>query len=257
MSPSPPRPSAHFRFYGDLSDFLPPHRRQRELRHPVQEHSTVKDTIEAIGVPHPEIGLILIDGASVGFDHRIPVNSRVSVYPYFGNIDVAGISRVLPPPLEDIRFVLDVHLGKLATYLRLLGFDTLYRNDATDAELARLAADERRILLSNDRGLLKRSLVSHGAMVRARDPREQLLEVVRRFRLSGRLRPLSRCARCNGLLEPVAKEEVASELPPFTRLSYARFRRCPGCRRIYWQGAHRAGLRSLLHSVGGAITGPP
>ncbi|KEF40889.1 MAG: hypothetical protein ER33_14610 [Cyanobium sp. CACIAM 14] len=243
-------PAARFRVYGDLNDFLPPHRRQREFLHPVQEHATVKDTVEAIGVPHPEIGLILIDGTSVGFGQRVPARSRVSVYPQFSGIDITAVSRVLPPPLEDIRFVLDVHLGKLATYLRLLGFDVLYRNDSSDDALAALAARERRILLSNDRGLLKRRAVTHGAMVRAADPRRQLREVVRRFRLSGALRPLTRCPRCNGVLQPVAKREVERELPPYTRLSHAEFRRCPECRQIYWQGAHAAGLCSLLQSIG-------
>jgi uncharacterized protein with PIN domain len=201
-------------------------------------------------VPHPEIGLILIDGDSVGFEQRVPLNSRVSVYPHFSAFDVAELSRVLPPPLEDIRFVLDVHLGKLATYLRLLGFDALYRNDATDDALARLAAEEQRILLSNDRGLLKRGVVTYGAMVREQDPRRQLLEVLRRFQLFDRARPLTRCPRCNGVLEPVAKRQVESELPHYTRLKYSQFSRCLRCRQVYWKGAHHGGLRSLLASVG-------
>lgn len=234
-------PSALFRIYGDLNDFLPPHRRQRGFHHPVQEHSTIKDTIEAIGVPHPEIDLNLIDEISVGFEQRVPAHSRVSVYPYFGDTDIMEIFRLMPSPLEDIRLVLDVHLGKLATYLRLLGFDALYRNDT---------AHERRILLSNDRGLLKRGAVTYGPMVRAEDPRRQLLEVLRRFQLFGALRPLSPCPRCNVGLEPVAKEVVEKELPHHTRLCYAQFSRCPNCRQIYWKGANFAGLRSLLRSVG-------
>jgi hypothetical protein len=242
--------AAAFRFYGDLNDFLPRHRRQRSFRSSVQEHSSVKDTLEAIGVPHPEIGLVLINGTSVGFEQRVPADSRVSVFPHFSRIDVTALSKLPPPAPDAVRFVLDVHLGKLATYLRLVGLDTWYSNTARDAELARLAGEERRILLSRDRGLLKRSVVTYGAIVRSEDPRRQLLEVLRRYRLFDALQPFSRCPRCNGPIEPVSKREVEHELPAGTRLSYTRFCRCRSCGRIYWRGAHEAGIRSLLEMIG-------
>ena len=147
-----------------------------------------------------------------------------------------------------MRFVLDVHLGRLATYLRLAGFDTVYRNDLDDAELAEIAAGGR-VLLTRDHELLKRRAVTRGYWVRTTAPRSQLAEVLRRFDLSGAVRPFSRCLRCNVLVRPVAKAEVAEELPPRTRQFYDEFVRCPTCDRIYWRGGHYDALRGLLEQA--------
>ena len=183
----------------------------------------MKDVIESLGVPHTEVDLILVNGASVGFDYLVRDGDRVSVYPVFESLDITPLVRVRPQPLRETRFVLDIHLGKLAVFLRMLGFDSLYRNDYRDDELARISHAEGRILLTRDRGLLKRSLVTHGYLVRSDDPREQLAEVIHRFDLRDAIQPLERCLRCNGELEPVAKEEVADRLPPRTREHYDTF----------------------------------
>lgn len=239
-----------FRFYSNLNDFLPPDRRGVEFVHRVKDPGSIKDSIEALGIPHPEIDLILVNGESVGFDYRVRAGDRVSVYPRFTALDITGLSRVQPPPLERVRFVLDVHLGKLATYLRLLGFDTLYRDDYTDAELARISSLEKRVLLTRDRGLLKRGVVIYGYAVRSGDPEEQTAEIVERFGLSSSIAPLERCPRCNGEIASVEKAVVRERIPYYTGLYYDKFAECESCRQIYWKGAHYERIRSLIDRVG-------
>src|SRR5215207_6869794 len=168
------------RFYAELNDFLPARRRQVWIEHALDESHSVKHVVETLGVPHPEIDLILVNGESVDFTYRVQDGDRISVYPVFESFDISPLVRVRPRPLRETRFVLDVHLGTLAGYLRMLGFDTLYRNDADDPELAETSQRESRILLTRDRGLLMRSTVSHGYLLRETDPQKQLAEVVRR-----------------------------------------------------------------------------
>jgi uncharacterized protein with PIN domain len=222
--------------------------RFQTIPHSFLDAASVKDMIEAFGVPHTEVDLILIDGESVDFSYVVQDGDRVAVYPVFESLDIQPLLRVRPRPLRQPRFVLDAHLGRLAAYLRMMGFDTLYRNDYGDAELARISQDEHRILLTRDRGLLKRSAVTHGCYVRETDARRQLKEVLDRFDLARLVAPFQRCLRCNALLEPVAKEEVAARLPETTSREYDTFQRCPQCERIYWQGGHYRRMRKLIES---------
>ncbi len=240
---------ASFRFYAELNDFLAPGRRGGAFTHEFLGHPSVKDVIESLGVPHTEIDLVLADGESVDFAWRRCDGARVSVYPVFEAIDIASCSRVRPVPLRDVRFVLDGHLGRLARYLRMLGFDTWWRRDAPDEELARIAADERRVLLTRALGLLKRRIVSHGYCVRAADPRRQLAEVVGRLDLFGAIAPFRRCLRCNEPLEAVPKEQVMDVLPPAVRRGHDTFRRCPSCKRVYWAGSHQRRMEALVSAL--------
>lgn len=235
-----------FRFYGNLNDFLLLDRRQVEFAHFIKDQASIKDTIEAIGIPHPEISLMIVNGESVGFDYLIQPGDRISVYPRFTTLDVTALSQVQPPPLVQSRFVLDVHLGKLATYLRLLGFDALYRNDYNDEELAQISSQEQRILLTQDRGLLKRSIVTYGYAVRSDHPEEQITEVMERFQLYPLSAPFQRCPRCNGKLICVDKAAIQNQLPDDTRLYYDKFTQCQNCQKIYWEGAHYERIRSLI-----------
>ncbi len=179
-----------------------------------------------MGVPHTEVDLVLVDGRSVGFEHQLQDGERVSVYPVFEGFDISPVSRVRSRPLRRTCFIADVHLGRLARYLRLVGLDTLYRNDWSHAELVEQAVRQQRIVLTRDRGLLKRSVVDHGYLVRRDDPRAQLDEVIERFDLRGSLCPFTRCPVCNGVVEPVAKKEVVPRLPARTALHYEQFWRC-------------------------------
>ncbi len=197
------QPSCEFRFYEELGDFLPPERRKCSFVHAFDGTPSVKDRIESLGVPHTEVDLILVDDEPVPFSRRLTGGERVAVYPMFERFELGEANRLRPTPLREPRFVLDVHLGRLASYLRLLGFDTLYRNDYDDEELLAISRAQRRILLSRDIGLLKRSALTHGAFLHATDPRRQLREVCDRFQLDARIAPFSRCARCNGKVGPL------------------------------------------------------
>ena len=241
--------SSSFRFYGELNDFLPLQQRQVSFVHTFQEGASIKDLVESLGVPHPEIDLLLVCGKSVGFTYLVKEGDRVSVYPRFSNLDIAALSRVRPPTLSQLRFVADVHLGKLVRNLRILGFDVLYNNHSSDRELAHCSSRERRILLTRDRGLLKRSEVIYGYCLRSSDPEVQVLEVLHRYRAFDRMRPFQRCLRCNQMLEPVPKEDVCDRLPPHVRANHNDFRYCQTCDRIYWKGTHYQRMQKYCDEV--------
>ncbi|HKC24201.1 MAG TPA: Mut7-C RNAse domain-containing protein [Thermoanaerobaculia bacterium] len=237
------------RFYAELNDFLPPERQQREFGVELTAPRSVKDLVESLGVPHTEVDLIVVDGVSVDFAHPVAAGERISVYPVFEALDVSPLVRLRPGPLRETRFVLDGHLGKLAAYLRLLGFDTLYAKDARDEELARVSRAERRVLLTRDRGLLKRSEVTHGLCIRSTDPRRQLAEIVERCDLSAAAAPFTRCLKCNAPLEPVAKQAVLERLPPRVGALHEEFWRCAPCDKVYWKGTHWERMRGLVEET--------
>jgi uncharacterized protein with PIN domain len=239
-------PAVTIRFYSELNDFLPYRLRQRACAHTVERGAAIKDVVEALGVPHTEVDLILVNGDPVDFSYALAEGDRVSVYPVFESLDISALQRVRPAPLREPRFVLDVHLGRLAAYLRLLGFDTLYANDYDDPTLARISRDERRILLTRDRDLLKRAAVTHGYFVHATAPQQQVEEVLRRFDLASAVAPFTRCLRCNGLLAPVAKAEVVDRLPERVLAGLEAFWRCASCGQVYWQGTHYARMQRLV-----------
>jgi len=241
--------SIEIRFYEELNDFLPPGSRKKSWAHEFSGTPSVKDVIESLGVPHVEVDLILVDGESVGFDHRLEGGERVAVYPVFERLDISGVTRLRPKPLREPRFIADVHLGTLARYLRLLGFDTAYGNDLEDSEIAGRAQREHRIVLTRDRGLLMRSAVTHGHWIREKKPRKQLVEVVEAFDLRSRIAPFTRCMKCNGTLSRVSKDAVRDELPPRTRQSYDDFLQCRACRQLYWPGTHFRRLEAIVTSV--------
>jgi uncharacterized protein with PIN domain len=230
--------TAEFRFYEELNDFLPPDERKKTRLYRFKGHPGIKDAIEAQGVPHTEVDLIIVDGASVGFDYQLQPDDRVAVYPMFESFDISPLVRLREKPLRQSAFVLDVNLGKLARRLRLLGFDAIYRNDYHDAEIADIAAADTRIVLTRDRRLLHAKRITHGYWVRSVIPDDQVEEVLRRFDLYGQIRPFRRCLVCNGLLDEVPKGDVLDRLEPKTKLYYEIFYRCRGCDRIYWSGSH-------------------
>lgn len=247
-------PQATYRFYGNLVDLLTLPDESGVVVRTFDESPSVKDQLEACGVPHTEVALLLVNGVSVGFDRQIRDGDRISVYPHFWELDVSPVSLVRPEPLAETRFLADVNLGKLARYLRLLGFDTLSDGRWHDPELVEIAGSESRLLLTKDRPLLKRSAVTHGYLVRAVDPLDQLAEVVRRFELSDEIRPFTRCMECNGILRSVEKAEINHLLEPLTRSSFEEFRQCPDCQRVFWKGSHHRRLAAIVEE---AVTKTP
>ncbi len=209
---------------------------------------TVKDAVESCGVPHTEVELLLLDGASAPFDARLAPGAQVEALGWW-DTRPALASRVRPSPPPATRFVLDVHLGRLAERLRLLGLDAAFPGDVTDAELAAHSAREQRWLLSRDRGLLMRRTVVHGYLVRTQEPQQQLREIAARFDLADHAAPRSRCTACNGPLDAVAKAEVAHRLEPGTRAAFEGFAHCRSCGKLYWRGAHEPGLQRIVAEV--------
>ena len=245
--------TVRIRFYAELGDSLPAERRGREFDQPSAPGRTVKDLIESLGVPHTEVDLILVNGISVDFAHHVADGDRVSVYPVFEALDISPLNHLRPQPLRVVRFALDVHLGRLAAYLRLAGFDSAYRNDWSDSQLVETALAEHRIILTRDRRLLMRSVVTHGHLIRHTDPWAQLTEVLKRFDLWASLQPFARCMVCNGLIEPADKTAVLDLLPPRTATYYAQFWRCTGCGRVYWEGSHFRALKHRLEQATHAV----
>ena len=222
-----------FRFYEELNDFLAPERRKIAFDYAFNGTPSVKDSIEAIGVPHPEVDLILVDDVSVGFER----------------VDIAPLARLRPEPLREPRFVLDVHLGKLARYLRLLGFDTIYDRSYGDATIVDVSTDERRIILTRDKGLLKHKEVSRGYWLRNIQPRLQIAEGIEVFDLRRAVRVFSRCMMCNHVLEIVDETDVRDALPAGVRGQFEQVSRCPGCERLYWPGSHYDRLVDLVQDL--------
>ncbi|BCL75244.1 hypothetical protein JHS3_09800 [Jeongeupia sp. HS-3] len=238
-----------FRFYEELNDFIAPERRRHDFACTLARAATAKHMIEALGVPHTEVELVLVNGESVGFERVLDDGDRVAVYPKFESLDVSPLLRVRERPLRTMRFVADAHLGGLARLLRMAGFDTLYDNHFADDEIERLAAVEQRIVLTRDRELLKRRTITHGCYVHALKPPQQLREIVDRLDLAGSVRPFTRCMHCNAPLHRIAKDLVFERLPPAVREQHTRFSTCDVCRRVYWEGSHWQRMRALLETL--------
>jgi uncharacterized protein with PIN domain len=245
---------ASFRFYAELNDHLPPAQQYRTVDRTFLLPVSVKDIIESFGVPHTEVDLVLVNGESSDFSRLVRDGDRVAVYPVFEALDIAPELRLRPLALREPRFVLDVQLGRLAAYLRMLGFDTLYDNRAGDPELAQISSEQKRILLTRDRGLLKRSAVTRGYWVRETDSRRQAAEVVMRFDLAGGLHPFTRCLACNELLGAASEDDVRSQVPPRTRGWCDEFQECGHCRRVYWQGSHYRRMRQWIEELAGGVS---
>ncbi|MBV8571423.1 MAG: hypothetical protein JO319_12460 [Acidobacteriaceae bacterium] len=235
-----PARSVSFRFHGELNDFLSPQRRNTRFPHTAGETDTIKHIVESLGVPHTEVESVAVNGLARSASERLLEGDSVDVFPH-----------AMPVLVEQPRFVVDGHLGRLAAYLRMLGFDSWYDRLADDPLLATVASREGRVLLTRDVGLLKRREVEHGYCVRSDKPHDQLREVATRFALSSRFTPFRRCMECNGPLRGVPKQEVADQLPPHTRQTKTEFSRCVACGKIYWRGSHYARMLERIKELSG------
>ena len=237
------------RFYGALNDFLPAEKRQRSYHLSLQREASVKDLVESQGVPHTEVELIVVNGDAVDFDYRVAAGNRIAVYPVFETVDISTAPQLREPLPGCHRFVLDCHLGRLARYMRQFGFDTLYQNDFDDSALADISAEQKRILLTRDRNLLKRKIISHGYFVRATRPMAQFHEVMRRYDLYDQVEAFGRCTRCNGKVLAVNKADIIALLEPGTRQYYDHFWQCSSCGRVYWEGSHYQHMQQTTDDV--------
>jgi uncharacterized protein len=242
-------PIYYLRFYEELNDFLPPEKRKTRFAHFVKTPSSIKNVVESIGVPHAEIDLILANGASVDFSYQPQDQDEISIYPMFESLDISPVTRLQSRPLRRNRFVLDVPQGKLAHTLRMMGFDSAWEKNLTNAQIIHLMKNEHRTILTRNRGLLKRRAVTHGYFLRAVDPRKQAAEVLRRFDLFHEIRPLTRCLVCNGPIAGVDKEKIRNRLPPRVQSAIDKFQQCPHCGRVYWHGSHAQRMLDLIELI--------
>ena len=241
---------ALFRFYAELNDFLPQRHRQCDHRIRFIGRPAVKDLIEAQQVPHTEVDLILVNGNPVSFRHSLKGGERVSVYPVFERLDIQSVNRLRPAPLRHPCFIADVHLGKLARYLRILGLDVMYQNDYEDETIIAVSQQTRRIILTRDLGILKNSRVTHGYWLRNTDPVKQLKEVVQALQLESNFKPFTRCCVCNGQLQSVRAEQIWHLIQPDTRRYYDTFYQCDACLQVFWKGSHYARILAQLMEEG-------
>jgi uncharacterized protein with PIN domain len=225
---------ATFTYLTELNDFLPRDRKNTSFSLEFAPHQSLKHLIESTGVPHTEFGQVMVNGQRVDSGNRLHEGDQVTVYPAASPLD------------GEPWFILDNHLGQLATYLRMLGFDCLYRNDYQDDELALVSVEENRVLLTRDRRLLMRKAIRRGYCIHQTDPRLQAAEVLRRFNLIDQVKPFQRCLRCNSPLQPVAKEDIIERLEPLTKKYYEEFRICPSCKQVYWKGSHFEHMQQLI-----------
>lgn len=226
------------RFHGELNDFLRPPKREVRFDQTAGATDTIKHVIESIGIPHTEIGQVVVNGQMLPLSAQLSEGDQLDVYPHSE-----------PVFLSDPRFVVDGHLGRLAAYLRMLGFDTWYDRFADDKRLAEVAGNEQRVLLTRDVGLLKRRGIEWGYWVRSDKPREQLRKISDHFALYSKFAPFCRCMDCNGPLHRVAKEEVIPLLPPHTLETKHQFSRCSDCGKIFWRGSHHARMTGWIEEL--------
>ncbi len=238
--------TVRLRFYAELNNFLPQKERQKSFDYSFPGPITVKEVIESMKVPPAEVDLILVNGGPVGFDYHLNEADYISVYPVFEQFDISAISQLRKIPLRITKFILDAHLGKLAKYLRMFGFDTLYENNYPDEMIRKIAEQESRIILTRDRDLLNHKDVTHGYFVRAIHPKDQLTEIIAKFDLASQTDPFARCLECNHSLEDAEKESIQKEVDPDTYRIYNSFYRCPGCRKIYWEGSHYEHMKEFI-----------
>ena len=237
------------RFFGECNLFLEEQKRNKAFGHSVKGNPSVKDTIEALGVPHTEVDGIIANGQSVDFSHQIKDGDAIRVYPRWERKFKARYKPLQKPLPLHPRFVCDVHLGKLVRHLRLLGFDSLYGTEFRDNEIVALAQNERRVVLTRDIGLLKNKKISLGYFVRTTDSGKQIKEVVKHLYLSPKARPFRLCLDCNGRIKRVAKSKVADKLPPKVRAHYQEFYICQSCDKIYWKGSHHRRLKRIVFQL--------
>jgi hypothetical protein len=242
--------TAYFTFHGALNFYLPrQHEEGETITHQFDSGATVKDRIESLNVPHPEVELIVVNDTSVGFDYQVQDGDEIHAYPSFDAVDIADKVRLVPPYPGKPRFILDTHLGRLAGYLRMMGFDTLYRNDYEDDVLAQVSHDEDRILLTRDVGVLKRGLVTYGYFVRNTKPQKRLEEISERYNLADHADPFTYCMTCNGRLVTVEKSRIRDEVSDDTYQAFDEFHQCQNCGQIYWKGSHYEKMERLIQNI--------
>lgn len=236
------------RFYEELNDLLPEEKRKKRFTHTFIDRTSVKDLIESLGVPHTEVDLILVNGKSVSFKYLIKDGDDISVYPVFESMDITDVQHLRPKPLRKPKFICDVHLGKLARNMRMLGLNVAYANNLSDEQMVKISLLEKRTILTRDLGVLKRTEVTHGNFVREQEPEKQLYEIIKRFDLKNQLKPFSLCLECGAKLSRISKKEIINLLPENVKKNQDNFLYCTDCKKIYWAGSHFNNMKNFVNT---------
>jgi uncharacterized protein len=237
------------RAYEELNDFLPIHHQKKDFVIEIEPKTPVHALIEMLHIPLSQVDLILVNSQSVGVDHCLSPGDRLSIYPVFETFDISTVARLPQTPLRKLKFVCDVHLGKLSKFLRMLGIDAHYDKDITPPELIQLSLLQNRIILTKNRGLLKNRFITRRYRVRSEDSNQQLAEVLSYFDLKGKFALMSRCLKCNHLVSPVSKDCIRGRVPDAVWNLHETFAICEGCGRIYWMGSHYASMLERISRI--------
>jgi uncharacterized protein with PIN domain len=242
-------PKAIFRFYEELNDFLPKHRRKCDFEARFKGKRSIKDMIEALGVPHTEIDLILVDGNSVGFNYILQDEDRVSVYPVFESFNISELTHLRKTPLRRNTFIAEVNLGNIIKYMRALGLDVYCDSSLSTREIIDVAKRDKRIILTKNRKLLQVKNVSHGIFIHPGTTADQIRRIIDYLDIKADLKPFSRCLRCNTPLDVVPKEKILDRIPPQTIAFCDEYVLCPSCDKIYWKGTHYLHMETVIKQI--------
>ncbi|MBW2201021.1 MAG: Mut7-C ubiquitin/RNAse domain-containing protein [Deltaproteobacteria bacterium] len=242
-------PKAIFRFYEELNDFLPEHRQKIDFKADFTDKRSIKDMIEALGVPHTEIDLILANGKSVDFTYILQDEDRVSVYPVFESLNIENVTRLRKIPLRRTKFIADINLGDIVKFMRVLGFDVYFDPTVSIQKIIEISQKESRIILTKSKKLLKFKKVTHGIFIRPGTTEKQIKRILDYLDITDRIRPFSRCLLCNNLLESVPKEKIIDRIPPKTRHFCDEYTHCKFCGKIFWKGAHFIRMKKVIEQI--------
>ena len=242
-------PKATFRFYEELNSFLPKHRRKTDFEVMFKGKRSIKDMIEALGVPHTEVDLILVNGNSVDFTYILQDKNRVSVYPVFESLNIADVTHLRKIPLRRNKFIADINLGDIVKYMRALGFDIYYDALFSSREIIDISKTENRIILTKSRKLLTFKEVSHGIFIRPGTTIEQIRRIIDYLDIKDDIKPFSRCLQCNTLLDVVPKDKILDRIPPMTKEFCDKYVQCRSCDKIYWEGTHFINMKKVIKQI--------
>ena len=242
-------PKGTFRFYEELNDFLPKHRRKTDFEAKFKGKRSIKDMIEALGVPHTEIDIILVNGNSVDFNYILQDEDRVSVYPVFESLNITNVTQLRKIPLRRNKFIADINLGDIVKYMRILGLDLYYDPLLSTREIIEISKRENRVILTKSRKLLKFKNVSHGIFIRPGTTAEQIRRIIDYLDIKDNIKPFSRCLRCNTLLNIVLKEKILDRIPPKTKEFCDEYVQCQSCDKIFWKGTHFINMKKIVSQI--------
>jgi uncharacterized protein len=239
----------YIRLYEELNVFLEPFRQKKDFNVQIESNTLIHNLLEKLKIPLSQVDLILVNGESVDFDVQLHDGDRISVYPVFETLNIDSITRLRKKSLRHLRFICDVHLGKLAKYMRMCGFDVFYSNNLLDHLIIQMSDETKSIILTKNKELFKTKQPSRAYLVKQSDSKMQLFEIISYFDLKTSIEPFSRCTKCNLTVQPVDKNSIEKQVPSPVLKMHKSFMKCYGCNRIYWQGSHYMSMLSWISRI--------